>query len=156
MFYFPPRLTWSLLSILCHECAFASATGAQLAVRQATVHRGERDFVYPECGEAFGQSSTRDTHVQAIHAEAAARPCDVCGEITANSREMVDHKNRMHSGAREKYACKICGYRTARPASLTVHMAVHSETMDFVCHHTGCEKAYKNKGSLARHLTKAH
>ncbi|KAM0201619.1 hypothetical protein ACHAPI_001665 [Fusarium lateritium] len=139
----------------CDECAFTSANNIQLAIHQATVHRGEKDFVCPECGEAFGQDSTRDTHVRTMHSDSAAIECDECGEMIANSREMVVHKNRAHPWA-SKVTCSVCGFNTQSNAALQVHMAVHSDEKRFVCRVPRCGKAYKNKGSLARHLKKAH
>ena len=74
-----------------------------------------------------------DTHVTTMHNSPVA--CDKCGEVVANSRELVDHKNREHSGPREKYVCSVpgCGFRTARPASMEVHMESHSNEKNWPC-----------------------
>ena len=84
--------------------------------------------------------------------------CDKCGEVVANSRELVDHKNREHSRPREKYVCSVpgCGFRTARPASMDVHMESHSNEKNWPCTIDGCNKAYKSEGSRNRHMKKPH
>ena len=75
--------------------------------------------------------------------------CSVCYKRFALLSELNSHYN-IHTGDTH-YECEICDYKTYHKHNLSAHMVIHSlETQKHTC--SKCQKVYKRKTNLNRHL----
>ena len=51
-----------------------------------------------------------------------------------------------------KFTCANCGKGFIYESELSVHSSVHSETKPFTCPYPGCNRKYKNRSQVQRHI----
>ncbi|XP_030752922.1 zinc finger protein 480-like isoform X2 [Sitophilus oryzae] len=87
-------------------------------------------------------------------------PCAQCDKKYTSNTNLQDHVKRGHSRLKEsqkKVRCSTCDYQTRRIANLRRHEAIHlapKERQLLCCTH--CDRKYRTKGFLKRHLESNH
>ena len=77
-----------------------------------------------ECGKAFGQLSTLNTHML-VHTQKKNFQCSECGKAFARSDTLKSH---MFVHTQEKnFQCSECGKAFGRLGALNTHMLVHTQ-----------------------------
>ena len=76
--------------------------------------------------------------------------CDVCGKAFSSKpsldKHMYAHMNTMN------FVCEECGQGFPFKSHLLQHKITHSTEFCFVCNQGSCNKSFKNKGDLTRHV----
>lgn len=75
--------------------------------------------------------------------------CDICNNEFLTPITLTRH--RYNHGALP-FKCKTCKERFPFKSMLTTHMITHSNLKYHKCHYRKCDKEFKNKGDLMRHL----
>ena len=74
--------------------------------------------------------------------------CKLCNKAFNNK---VTYSRHIKSHGDTGHVCTLCGKRFAYASLLKTHQSVHSDETH-KCTHDDCEKSFKNKGDLTRHL----
>jgi len=78
-----------------------------------------------------------------------SKKCEECGKILSCYETWKYHVLSLHRGQNE-FKCPLCSYACPRQATLKIHMMSHSDIRNFMC--SICEKSFKYKGDLKKHL----
>ncbi|BES90298.1 Hypothetical protein NTJ_03106 [Nesidiocoris tenuis] len=130
-----------LSHLSCEDCGAVRATHHQM-LRHKRVH--SPSLSCPICKEAFFQSLSLKEHMTKAHPDVEVT-CTECGELVKSGNELFLHRQK-HSA---RYICDVCGRSFALPATLKIHMALHTEERPHVCEQ--CGKAFKLKSRLQLH-----
>ena len=76
--------------------------------------------------------------------------CDVCGKAFA-SKPSLDKHMHVHLNTMS-FVCEECGQGFPFQSRLLQHKITHSTESRFVCNHGTCNRSFKNKGDLTRHV----
>ena len=79
--------------------------------------------------------------------------CDICSESFADTKSLKNHKVCRHD-MYSPHQCRICLKMFMKPGDVRRHMVSHSPTRAYYCHF--CEKTYKTKNHLHRHIKSKH
>ncbi|GFS16828.1 zinc finger protein 782 [Elysia marginata] len=105
-----------------------------------------------QCNIEFPTVSTFKLHM-ASH-QGRMFECSICGEFFKNKSSRDCHKLTHNSN----FLCQICGRQFAHQHLLTKHAKIHSQVRKasptLTC--AECNKVYKSKRSLQRHINVAH
>ena len=58
--------------------------------------------------------------------------------------------------AQDRYICQTCNKAFSRPSSLRIHSHSHTGEKPFICHHSGCGKAFSVRSNMKRHERGCH
>ena len=97
------------------------------------------------CKKVFSTQSYLTKH-RRIHTGEKRYICDECGKAYIWIGGLKAHKVE-HTG--EKYACKVCGYSSARKHDVTRHEKIHTGEKPYVC--SVCGYAFANSSNLNVH-----
>jgi len=131
----------------CDQCHVVLSTKHTLKAHQDTVHRKLRPFSC-FCGQSFGQKSSLNKHVQAIHEQLKLFECDICFSAFSQKSYMKQHKELMHSAVKPKYPCDECHLAFSTRLAMRNHTRIHNEP-EFEC--AECEKKFHHKANLLDH-----
>lgn len=82
------------------------------------------------------------------------RKCSFCGKGFC-TRSAVERHERTHTGE-APFACHICGKRFKQKGTLQDHFLVHSSVRSFRCQNQSCNKTFRHRSSLHRHLERCN
>ncbi|XP_053685719.1 zinc finger protein 569 [Sabethes cyaneus] len=139
----------------CSSCSKSFATKSQLLVHE-NIHKKQqlqRQKQKPaasggvDAGPALaGENAEQDVDAEdeddeAIGAEGkpadklpwyAERKCDICGHMFSTSKVLSKHIKTVHHKIKP-FICSVCGYKSARKVTLTIHMRQHSGQKPLEC-----------------------
>ncbi|KXJ70502.1 hypothetical protein RP20_CCG023346 [Aedes albopictus] len=87
------------------------------------------------CGHMFGTSKILSKHIKTVHHKIKPFICSVCGYKSARKVTLTIHM-RQHSGAKP-LECKECPFRTADPSALKHHEKRHTKDKWYECKFCG-------------------
>ncbi|KAJ8719916.1 hypothetical protein PYW07_011959 [Mythimna separata] len=70
------------------------------------------------------------------------------------SPKQKQYKQRAKYKGVEKCTCSVCGRTCANPSTYKAHMRSHSNEKPYPC--PSCDKRYKDRGTLTRHMNRNH
>lgn len=112
----------------CEICGRVFGEAGALTKHRRVVHERVKNYVCTDCGRAFAEKSNMKKHRQAKHGEASnPLPCPDCDKVFYFSDALRRHINNCHLGLRP-FACKV----------------------------QGCNRAFKQRAHLQKHLSGVH
>ncbi|EDQ92307.1 uncharacterized protein MONBRDRAFT_3760, partial [Monosiga brevicollis MX1] len=63
----------------------------------------------------------------------------------------LDRHLAVHGG-QPLFVCETCGKHMFRKDHYRYHLRTHSDDRPFPCTHANCDKAFRQRGALKRHL----
>lgn len=87
------------------------------------------------CGHMFGTSKILSKHIKTVHHKIKPFICSVCGYKSARKITLTIHM-RQHSG-QKPLECKECPFRTADPSALKHHEKRHTKDKWYECKFCG-------------------
>ncbi|XP_055606269.1 zinc finger protein 543-like [Uranotaenia lowii] len=87
------------------------------------------------CGHMFSNSKILSKHIKTVHHKIKPFICSVCGYKSARKVTLTIHM-RQHSG-QKPLECKECPFRTADPSALKYHEKRHTKDKYYECKHCG-------------------
>ena len=98
------------------------------------------------CIESFGSIKELNNHHQVDHGVVDCELCDKkFATQTALDKHMYTHKDL-------RFVCEDCGQSFPFKSRLEQHRITHQADPGFMCQHKGCDRSFKNRGDLNRHL----
>lgn len=79
-------------------------------------------------------------------------PCDECGKVLLDRRQMMRHKKTIH-GTHLERICNVCGKVLRNQARLNVHMLLHNPVKP-MCEQ--CQKTFSSKKGIIEHMNVVH
>ncbi|XP_063702381.1 zinc finger and SCAN domain-containing protein 10-like [Culicoides brevitarsis] len=131
---------------ICDYCGREYTVKLNLKMHMFREHKGIKTYCI-ECG-----ISTTDLkeHMKK-HENDPTYICDICGKEMRGKQKINNHMNRSHKSVFARFFCQFCDVGFKYMADLNEHMIKHDpDRKDHKCHI--CEKAYKRKNELKRHL----
>ncbi|XP_055618937.1 zinc finger protein 426 [Toxorhynchites rutilus septentrionalis] len=134
----------------CPSCSKSFATQSHLSVHEM-LHKKQRakQKTGPGIEEAKNENATNaeneadaeDEDEDASNREGkpteklpwyAERKCDICGHMFSTSKILSKHIKTVHHKIKP-FICSVCGYKSARKVTLTIHMRQHSGQKPLEC-----------------------
>ncbi|XP_025160974.1 zinc finger protein Xfin-like [Harpegnathos saltator] len=82
--------------------------------------------------------------------------CQVCNQELSGNQKLMHHLAEVH-GIQAKFNCSQCNYKTNLHYLYYRHWkAMHEDNYDYPCTEPGCERAYKTRTGLWRHMHVKH
>ncbi|XP_047022075.1 zinc finger protein 766-like [Helicoverpa zea] len=142
------------------KCAWCSECGRRLASRSALTrhlrtHSGERPYACHVCGRTFAQKEVMVRHLL-VHGEQRPFACSVCDKSFTQRGALAAHARQHAPPAARPLAlhrCDRCPKVFLYASGLSRHMMMHNGRV-YVC--GACERQFKDKSSLLRHLKNAN
>ncbi|XP_062129846.1 zinc finger protein 449 [Drosophila sulfurigaster albostrigata] len=78
----------------------------------------------------------------------AEKTCEICQQKFVNGKTLSKHVKTVHNKIKP-FICNVCGKKTARKASLIIHMRQHTGEKPLKCEH--CKFATRDPSSLFKH-----
>ncbi|EDS43160.1 conserved hypothetical protein [Culex quinquefasciatus] len=113
--------------------------------RHLQTHRPVKAYSCPSCGKSFATQSQLSDEGEPSGGEEgssgkpaeklpwyAERKCDICGHMFSNSKILSKHIKTVHHKIKP-FICNVCGYKSARKVTLTIHMRQHSGLKPLEC-----------------------
>lgn len=145
-----------MLSLLQHKCVhsvikrhcfekcdkkFTQLRGLETHLRKHTQSFEKTTFPCSTCGKSFKNLASHEL----VHAKVKPFTCDICGKGFTAKGGLYMHQ-RVHTGEKPH----SCGKSFSLIGTLNVHKKFHSNDRPIKC--TYCNKSFKCKGHLRRHL----
>ena len=100
------------------------------------------------CGSTFSSQKKINTHYMEEH---GMLRCTMCGKPF---RTPAAHQKHQYEHLPKQFKCKKCGKEYMFQSQLDSHKISHRDQATFKCMHKKCDKWFKNKGDLTRHVKK--
>ncbi|KAH8366125.1 hypothetical protein KR093_009331, partial [Drosophila rubida] len=78
----------------------------------------------------------------------AEKTCEICQQKFVNGKTLSKHVKTVHNKIKP-FICSVCGKKTARKASLIIHMRQHTGEKPLTCEH--CKFSTRDPSSLFKH-----
>ena len=100
------------------------------------------------CGSVFSSQKKINTHYVEEH---GMLRCSTCGKPF---RTPAAHRKHQYEHLPKQFKCNNCDKEYAFQSQLDSHKISHREQSTFKCMYKKCDKWFKNKGDLTRHVKK--
>ncbi|KAL7733698.1 hypothetical protein ACLKA6_011436 [Drosophila palustris] len=80
----------------------------------------------------------------------AEKTCEICQRKFVNGKTLSKHVKTVHNKIKP-FICSVCGKKTARKASLIIHMRQHTGEKPLKCEHCNCKFSTRDPSSLYKH-----
>lgn len=97
-----------------------------------------------------------DHHSVEVRHDVAPRMTDVSSDRRSHATGRQSTASDRASRSRRKYACHLCSWRFERPSSLANHMNSHTGAKPHTCAVNGCDRAFRTRSNMLRHLRTCH
>ncbi|XP_053955533.1 transcriptional repressor CTCF [Anastrepha ludens] len=104
------------------------------------------------CGRKFVNGKTLSKHVKAVHNKIKPFICNVCGKKTARKASLIIHM-RQHTGEKPLH-CKTCKFSTRDPSVLHKHQQRHEKAQKLNC--KLCDFSCIQTSAYKRHMRLNH
>ncbi|XP_052072851.1 zinc finger protein 99-like [Mytilus californianus] len=134
----------------CDSCQTSFKNAREL--RQHIRNPQKEIFDCSECGESFNTYDALRRH-ENVHSRLSSFSCHICGKKVSHSnkeRHLKLHDSKKH------YRCAKCGIKFTFKCHYSRHLLNHSETKPYKCHFDICDKTFKSKPELKKHLRLQH
>lgn len=105
-------------------------------------------FVCKYCYGEFSTVEDRKAHINEVHKNDAAFPCEVCGKHFRRSQALKIHL-KIHFQVRD-YKCTVCNAAFIQRHHLTQHIATHTGSRPYQCNI--CLKNFAHNATLYNHM----
>ncbi|XP_005100958.1 zinc finger protein 814 [Aplysia californica] len=100
------------------------------------------------CGKKFTRNFAYESHFHK-HNMFELAYCDYCDQSFQDSKEMLDHRRKMHNDQPNPYICSLCGQGFDHSAKLVDHLYTHPERNLYSCNK--CQMTFSRQFDLAIH-----
>ncbi|CRK95900.1 CLUMA_CG009346, isoform A [Clunio marinus] len=107
-----------------------------------------KDFHCQICRSSYFDKKTLKSHIRNVHEKKLT--CLLCGKTFKKKESLKNHKLLPHH-----FRCDICGKRFPTKHLILRHQNMHQER-NFTCDVHGCQKKFKTKSNLKKHILTVH
>ena len=137
-------------STICNRCnkVFKTKTDclAHVRVRHGSLIACEM------CGKIFTKAANLEQHINVVHTKTLQFKCDQCSK-TYSSRQPLNIHKRNHTHTSRDIQCDQCPMAFNTKEKLHQHFVnVHKKVKPIQCDFKDCEKSFKKKANLKRHI----
>ena len=152
----------------CDNCDFSSSDRNRLNVHVMSSHSPLQEFRCSVCLQRCNSIKSLIFHInfhnaarsekQILQKPISEKPisekllkCPECTRRFGNMKNLVMHKEVMHSSENTKFSCKVCNHKFITDSDLLNHV---QQVHPYECH--VCHCSFKRKSPLTRHLKNLH
>ena len=141
-------------ALQCEYCEYSSTVRQYLERHVKVVHLKERNFVCSECGFAFSEKKSLQSHIDRNTVSAnggeAVLQCSMFKKLPSSAGEHI-----AKDGSTNEFYCLQCSYRSKCPSDTKRHVErMHLKLKKFVC--KLCDKGFSSKPNFYLHLATDH
>lgn len=148
----------------CPLCNYRSQISVKV-YRHLQTHSEMKGFACTQCEKPkfFAQEAQLKRHME-IHEAAdgdgnkkvrwySQKTCEICQHVFANSKTLSKHIKQVHNKIKP-FICKVCGYKAARKATITIHERQHTGERPLQCKVENCDFRAADPSVLVKHMKK--
>ena len=162
------RLSDISFKLACHIC-FKTFKDKYSLSGHIQIHNEDNPNYCQDCEKGFSSKFNHNNHKLTIHGEEKESfSCHQCEKTFTSKSNLNRHKESKHVENEPSFDCEECGKTFIRNDTLLRHLrtehnvmgktiilpGVNSEEEPFACYI--CDKAYKDKNSVIRHIERNH
>ncbi|XP_063696948.1 zinc finger protein 728 [Culicoides brevitarsis] len=149
----------------CPLCNYRSQISVKV-FRHLQTHSEMKEFACTVCEKPryFAQESQLKRHMESIHESTepdankkvrwySQKTCEICQHVFANSKTLSKHIKQVHNKIKP-FICKVCGYKAARKATITIHERQHTGERPLSCKVENCDFRAADPSVLVKHMKK--
>lgn len=146
----------------CPLCDYRSQISVKV-FRHLQTHSAMKSYECIQCDKKFAQESQLKSHMEnheTTEAESAKKArwysqktCEICQHVFANSKTLSKHIKQVHNKIKP-FICKVCGYKAARKATITIHERQHTGERPLQCKVEKCDFRAADPSVLVKHMKK--